>query len=76
MTNLKHWVFGHFVSRSRFDVRLMSDIYVLAFASQNPDFTRCAVGPVISRKATNPSVMQVLTVWLIRSFDEVSSLNE
>ena len=38
---------------------------------QSPDFTRCAVSPVISRNARNPSIAQILAVWLLRSVDEV-----
>ncbi|KAJ9111380.1 hypothetical protein QFC19_001148 [Naganishia cerealis] len=54
VTNLKHWVFGHFVSRCRYGL----------------SYDWLTFGPVISRKAKRPSVMQILTVWLIRSVDE------
>lgn len=39
---------------------------------QDPDFKKCSVSPVINRKADTPSIMQILSVWCLRSVDEVS----
>lgn len=36
-------------------------------------YTKASVGPVIDRKCKDPSLMQCLTAWLVRSFDAVSA---
>jgi len=40
---------------------------------QNSSFSACTTSPVIERKQKEPSLMQCLTTWVVRSVDEVSS---
>nr|XP_031861741.1 uncharacterized protein CI109_002974 [Kwoniella shandongensis]KAA5528813.1 hypothetical protein CI109_002974 [Kwoniella shandongensis] len=37
---------------------------------QNSSYTRCTVGPIVDRKARDPSLVQCLTTWVTRSVDE------
>jgi len=39
---------------------------------QNSSFSACTTSPVIDRKQKEPSLMQCLTTWVVRSVDEVS----
>ncbi|WVW86162.1 hypothetical protein I302_108203 [Kwoniella bestiolae CBS 10118] len=40
------------------------------FGQFNSNWSRCTVSPVISRGARDPSLMQCLTAWVVRSVDE------
>ncbi|WWC64583.1 uncharacterized protein I303_107194 [Kwoniella dejecticola CBS 10117] len=40
------------------------------FGQFNSNYTRCTVSPVIHRQAKDPSLMQCLTAWVVRSVDE------
>ncbi|KIR81293.1 hypothetical protein I306_01526 [Cryptococcus gattii EJB2] len=40
------------------------------FGQFDASYTSCTVGPLINRKSREPSLMQCLTTWVIRSFDE------
>ncbi|OXG15964.1 hypothetical protein C361_05410 [Cryptococcus neoformans Tu259-1] len=40
------------------------------FGQFDANYTSCAVGPLIDRKSREPSLMQCLTAWVIRSVDE------
>nr|XP_019010336.1 uncharacterized protein I206_04804 [Kwoniella pini CBS 10737]OCF49117.1 hypothetical protein I206_04804 [Kwoniella pini CBS 10737] len=40
------------------------------FGQFSSDYTQCTVSPVLHRQAKNPSVMQCLTAWIVRSVDE------
>jgi hypothetical protein len=66
VTNLKQWVFGSFVSPQAQRIRDPAD-------QQNSSFSACTTSPVIERKQKEPSLMQCLTTWVVRSVDEVSS---
>ncbi|KAK4684477.1 hypothetical protein P7C73_g5699, partial [Tremellales sp. Uapishka_1] len=66
VTNLKYWVFGSFVSEIKQPEDTGSGV------KQNSAYSKCTVSPMIDRRAREPSVMQCLTAWLIRSVDEVS----
>jgi hypothetical protein len=39
---------------------------------QNSNYTSASCSPVLHRKAKEPSVMQCMASWLVRSVDEVS----
>lgn len=68
VTNLKQWVFGSFVSPPHRRYPTKAD-------GQNSSYSACTTSPVIERKQKEPSLMQCLTTWVVRSVDEVSLMS-
>ncbi|ODN94770.1 hypothetical protein L198_04914 [Cryptococcus wingfieldii CBS 7118] len=48
----------------------VTNLKLWVFGQFSPDYTCCTVSPVLDRKAREPSLMQCLTTWVIRSVDE------
>ncbi|WVQ74284.1 hypothetical protein IAR50_003881 [Cryptococcus sp. DSM 104548] len=48
----------------------VTNLKLWVFGQFSPDYTFCTVSPIIDRKEREPSLMQCLTTWVIRSVDE------
>lgn len=70
VTNLKHAVFGSFVSVRRADLSAaMTDGLI---RPQDGSYSTATVSPVILRRSSHPSYLEMLSVWVMKAFDEVS----
>ncbi|WVR07660.1 hypothetical protein IAU60_004702 [Kwoniella sp. DSM 27419] len=51
---------------------VVTNLTYWAFGEFSADYSRCTVSPVVERHDRKPSLLQCLTAWTIRSFDERS----
>ena len=69
VTNLKYWVFGKFVSAVAFSFEESRRIELMV---QDSSYTSATVSAPIHFRAREPSAMQCLATWVVKSVDEVS----